>query len=119
MRTLDRIVAWLLVAFGLIHLALTGKAYPHLDINAIWFASGGLLMMTIATLNLLRVAYGSIATGVHAVSVLANFMLLLLILAIATRLPVRGNPQVVVGLVLVVLLTAFSIFGRTRPRQAQ
>jgi hypothetical protein len=115
---MDRIVAWVLVAFGLMHLALTGKAHPHLGINAIWFASGGLLMMTIAALNLLRVAYGSVARGVHAVSVVANLVLLLMLAAIAARLPIRGNPQIVVGLVLVVLLTAFSIFGRT-PTQVQ
>lgn len=119
MRTMDRIVAWLLLAFGLIHLALTGKVHPNLGTNAIWFASGGLLMVTIAALNLLRVAYGSVARGVHAVSVVANLVLLLLILAIATRLPVRGNPQVLVGMVLAVLLTAFSILRPTRQMQAQ
>lgn len=119
MRTMDKIVAWLLVAFGLTHLALTRKVHPHLGINAIWFASGGLLMMTIAALNLLRVAYGSVARGVHAVSLVANLVLLLLIATIATRLPVRGNPQVLVGMVLAVLLTAFSIFRRTRPMQVR
>lgn len=113
MRTIDRIVAWLLVAFGLIHLALTGKVHPHLGINAIWFASGGLLMMAIAALNLLRVAHGSIARGLHAVSVIGNLLLLFLFAAIATRLPIRGNPQIVVGLVLVLSLTAFSILRRT------
>jgi hypothetical protein len=113
MRTIDRIVAWLLMVFGLIHLALTGKVHPHLEINAIWFVSGGLLIMTIAALNLLRVAYGSIARGVHVLSVIGNLVLLFLLAAIATLLPIHGNPQIVVGFLLVVPLTAFSILRRT------
>jgi hypothetical protein len=111
-RTLDIIISWLLIAFGLLHASLTRKVHPDLDINAIWFASGGLLIVAIAVLNLLRVAYGSIAKGVWVVSVVANFVLLLLTLLIATRLPLRTNPQVVVGVALAALLTAFSVLRR-------
>lgn len=118
MNTIDRIAAWVLIAFGLTHLALTGKVHPHLGINAIWFASGGLFMMTVGSLNLLRVAYGSIARGVQVLSVIANLVLLFLLVAIATLLPVRGNPQMVLGFVLVVPLTAFSILRRTGWMQA-
>jgi hypothetical protein len=119
MRTMDRVAAWLLIAFGATHLVLTHKADPQLGMNAIWFASGGLLMMTIAALNLLRVAYGPIARGVRAVSVIANVALLLLISAISARVPMRGNPQVVIGMVLAAVLTAFSIFRRVPQAQAR
>lgn len=112
MRTLDIILGWLLIAFGATHTALTRKVNPDLGINAAWFASGGLLMITIGALNLLRVAYGSVAKGVYAVSVIANMVLLLLMLFIATQLPMRGNPQILVGLVLAVLLIAFSLLRR-------
>ncbi|HTM89557.1 MAG TPA: hypothetical protein VL155_15240 [Terriglobales bacterium] len=109
MRTLDIILGWLLIAFGAAHAALTRKVNPDMGINAVWFASGGLLMITIGALNLLRVAYGSVAKGVYLVSVIANIVLLLLMLFIATRLPMRSNPQVLVGLILAALLTAFSV----------
>lgn len=112
MRTLDIILGWLLIAFGAAHTALTRKVSPDMGINAVWFASGGLLMITIAALNLLRVAYGSVAKGVYVVSVIANIVLLLLMLFIATRLPMRSNPQVLVGLILTALLTAFSVLRR-------
>lgn len=112
MRTLDIILAWLLIAFGALHLALTRKVHPNIDIDAVWFMSGGLLMITIAVLNLLRVAYSAVAKGVWAVSVIANIVLLLLMLLIATVLPMRGNPQIVVALILAVLLTAFSVLRR-------
>ncbi|HKD86823.1 MAG TPA: hypothetical protein VKB58_18890 [Terriglobales bacterium] len=122
MKTFDIIIAWLLIAFGALHIALTQKVHPDIDINAIWFVSGGLLIITIGTLNLLRVAYSSVAKGVHVVSVAANIVLLLLMLFIATRVPMRNNPQVLAGLILAVLLTAFSLLrraGRLPARQMQ
>jgi hypothetical protein len=93
--------------------------HPNIDINAIWFASGGLLIIAIGALNLLRVAYGSIAKGVYVVSVIANIVLLLMMGFIATLLPIRGNPQVLVGLILAVLLTAFSVLRRVGQVQAR
>jgi hypothetical protein len=109
LRTLDIIIGWLLIAFGVVHISLTRRVHPDIDINAIWFASGGLLMITIGALNLLRVAYSSVAKGVYVVSVIANIVLLLLMLFIATRVPMRSNPQVLVGLIFAALLTAFSV----------
>jgi hypothetical protein len=109
LRTLDIVAAWLLIAFGALHTSLTRKVHPDLDINAVWFASGGLLIIVIGALNLLRVAYSSIAKGLGAVSVIANIVLLLLMAWIATLIPMRGNPQVSIGLVLAGVLTVFSV----------
>jgi hypothetical protein len=119
LRTLDIIIGWLLIAFGVVHISLTRRVHPDIDINAIWFASGGLLMITIGALNLLRVAYSSVAKGVYVVSVIANIVLLLLMLFIATRVPMRSNPQVLVGLILAALLTAFSVLRRADHIQAR
>ena len=118
MRTIDIVIAWLLMAFGAVHLSLTRKVHPDLDINAVWFASGGLLIIAIGALNLLRVRYSSVARGVHIISVIANVVLLALMLFIATLLPMRSNPQVLVGLILVALLTAFSVLRRAGHVQA-
>jgi hypothetical protein len=119
LRTLDIIIGWLLIAFGVVHISLTRRVHPDIDINAIWFASGGLLMITIGALNLLRVAYSSVAKGVYVISVIANIVLLLLMLFIATRVPMRSNPQVLVGLILAALLTAFSVLRRADHIQAR
>lgn len=119
MRTLDIIVGWLLIAFGVTHAALTRKVHPNLDIEAVWFASGGLLMIAVGALNLLRAAYASVAKGIRIVSVMANLVFLLLILWIATLLPMRSNPQVLVGLILALLLTAFSLVRRGGQTQAR
>lgn len=117
MRRIDISVGWLLIAFGAVHLSLTRRVHPEIDINAVWFASGGLMIITIGALNLLRVAYSSVAKGVHVVSVIANVVLLALMLFIANLLLIRSNPQVLVGLVLVALLTALSVLRRASPIQ--
>lgn len=120
MRTLDIIVAWLLIAFGAIHIALTRRVHPSIDINAIWFVSGGLFIITIGVLNLLRVGYSSVAKAVYVASLIANIVLLLLMLFIASLLPMRSNPQVLVGLILAALLIAFSILrGAGRVQSAK
>jgi len=113
LRRIDIVIGWLLIAFGAVHLSLTRRVHPDIDINAIWFVSGGLLIIVIGALNLLRVAYSSVAKGVHVVSLIANIVLLLLMLLLAAVVPMRGNPQVLIGLVLAALLTAFSVFRRT------
>jgi hypothetical protein len=112
MRKIDVVVGWLLIAFGSLHLLLTPKFDPSLGISAIWFACGGLLIMLIGALNLLRVAYRNVARGVYIVSVIANVVLVALMLFIATRIPMHGNLQVVVGLILAGLLTGLSVLRR-------
>ena len=119
MRKIDIVFAWLLIAFGAIHLSLTNKYDPSIGMNAIWFASGGLLIITVGALNLLRVAYTTVARGVHIVSVIANIVLVLLILFMATRVPIRGNPQVLVGLILAGVLTGLSVLRRGGPTQVR
>ena len=119
MKTIDVVAGWLLIAFGAVHLLLTPKFDPSLGLNGLWFASGGLLIITIGALNLLRVAYAAIAKGVRIVSISANVVLVLLILVMTTRIPIRGNPQVLVGLILSGLLTAFSVLRRDGPTQAR
>jgi len=116
LRTLDIVAGWLLIAFGVLHISLTRSVHPNIDIDAVWFAGSGLLMIAIGALNLLRVAYSSVAKGVVVVSVIANIVLLLLLLFIATLIPMRSNPQVLVGLILAALLTAFSWLGRAGQR---
>lgn len=119
MRRLDIIVGWLLIALGAVHTLLTRRVDPSLGVNAIWFACGGLFMITIGALNLLRVAYGAVARGIYVVSFVANLVLVLLMLWIASRVPMRGNPQVAVGLIIAALLTAFSLLRRSSQIQAR
>ena len=119
MRTLDILTAWILIALGAVHIALTRTVNPNMGIQAIWFASGGLLIVAIGTLNLLRVAYSRVAKGVYVVSLIANIVLVLLMLSFAALVPIRSNPQILFGLILAVLLTAFSALRRPDQVQAR
>jgi len=118
-RTLDILTAWILIALGAVHIALTRTVNPNMGIQAIWFASGGLLIVAIGTLNLLRVAYSRVARGVYVVSLIANIVLVLLMLSFVVLVPIRSNPQILFGLILAVVLTAFSVLRRPDHVQAR
>src|SRR5881296_838471 len=68
MRTLYGVASWLLLAFGLVHIAATPSRFDTLTSGALWFLSGGVLLVVVASLNLLKRAYGVAAPGVRRVA---------------------------------------------------
>ncbi len=112
MKIVDTIVSWLMIVFGTIHCAFTGRAYPEFGLPALWFLASGLFIILVAATNLLRIRYAGVAPGVRAVCIIANLVLLGLAVAIALVTPLAGNPQVVIAVVLSVLLVIFSIARR-------
>ncbi len=109
MKIVDRIAAWLLLVMGIIHGGATFRVYKTFDINAAWFFSMAITIWLTAALNLLRNSYGSSAPALRWVALIANLLLLALDVAIATAVPLRSNPQVIVLAVLLVLGIAFSL----------
>ena len=112
MRIADLVVAWLLLILAAIHCALTPKAYPQFGLPAIWFLGAGLFMMLVAAINLLRIGNAGVAAGVRALSVVSNLVLLAFVVAIASTVTLKQNPQVITALVLAALLTIFSLVRR-------
>jgi hypothetical protein len=111
MKTIDRVFAWILLVLGCIHCAATFVVHKTLTVDAIWFISGGLVMIFGALLNLLRAARpGDRLTA--GVSLLAN-LLLFAIFAVAVpwllRHEFKQNPQVVVVGITVAAELAFSV----------
>ncbi len=105
MKLVDRIFAWALVALGLVHCALTPLARAAWTIDTIWFLCGGLAMVFAGMLNLLRVAYSGVAPATRLAALLANVLMLSVTVGLGSLLPLRGNPQVViVGILLLVEL---------------
>jgi hypothetical protein len=113
MRIVDQVAAWCVVVLGLGHSIWTAR-FPEMNLNALWFLSGGLFLMVVGALNLLRVRYVS-ASGVRWVCVASNVAALAFVLAIAHLISLRANPQAIVALVAVALLTIFSL---RRPERA-
>ena len=73
-RTLYGVASWLLLAFGLVHIAATPSRFDALSSGALWFLSGGVLLVVVASLNLLNRAHGVAAPGVRRVALVANIV---------------------------------------------
>jgi len=64
-----------IIAFGIIHIAATPRYFTHLTSAAVWFTSGGLVLILTGALNLLRRAYGEVAPGLRVACVAANVVM--------------------------------------------
>lgn len=109
MRILDKLIAWLLVIFGMLHAAATFMIYKRLSIDAIWFFSGAIAIWFAAALNLLRISYADRVPALRWVALAGNLMMLALDVVIAAAISLHGNPQVTVLAVLLLLEIAFSL----------
>jgi hypothetical protein len=105
MKTLDRILAWVLLVFGLLHtvggVLMMSKT---LNLDSAWFFSGGLAVIFGAFLNLIR-TYRATDSMIARTSVLANLLLLVLSLLLSwvLRHDLKANPQAAVFVPLVAL----------------
>lgn len=110
MRLLDRLVAWAIFSVGVVHCLYTFRLYKELSSAALWFFSGGLLLIYLAGFNLLRVRYASVAPGSRLVCLGANLAALAFAVVYATRqgAAVLRDPPSVALLVLLAVATAFS-----------
>src|SRR5262249_15031459 len=64
-----------IIALRALHIAATPSRFAHLTGAAVWFASGGLAIILTGALNLLRRAYGEMASGLRLVCVAANVVM--------------------------------------------
>ncbi len=65
-------VSGALVALGTWHMLLTPFLYYELAMPALWFFSGGMLIVLDAVLNLLNRSYGASAAGLRRTTIVAN-----------------------------------------------
>jgi hypothetical protein len=89
------------IALGLVHMAATARFFAALTQSALWFLSGGLVMVLTGALNLLNRSYGAVAPGLRWVSVAANVVMTLF--ALTTGLVGRASAVelvVIVGLLV-------------------
>jgi hypothetical protein len=111
MKTFDRVVAWIILAFGLLHSAVGVVLMSrNLTIEAIWFFAGGLAIIFCVFLNLIR-TYRPTDKMIARLSVLANLLLLglSLLLVGALRHDLKANPQAAVFVPLVAVELLFSV----------
>ena len=100
MKLAYAVLAWGIIALGIVHMAATFLYFDQLTASALWFFSGGIAIVLTGALNLLHRGYGRIAPGLRAVCLMTNVLMTTFAAAvgIATRAGV-GSFVVVLGLV--------------------
>jgi len=113
MKILDRIVGVLIMLLGVIHSTFSPVFHGHYDDVGMWVLSGGLMMIFLGMMNLVRSASPGNAARRGALA--ANLLGLTFALALVPLFPLRQNPQVAILIVLVVASTIFSLPRRGAP----
>lgn len=111
MKTTDRIFAWVPLVLGCVHCAMSFVLHRALNLDTIWFLSGGLVLIFGALLNLMRIARPHDRLLARA-SALANLLLLTVFVAAVPwllRHELKQNPQVVVLAIAVAMEFGFSL----------
>ena len=113
MKILDRIVATLILLLGATHSAFSPVFHGHYDDAGMWFLSGGLMMIFLGLMNLVRSA--SLGAAPRWAALAANVLGLAFAAALLPLFPLRQNPQVVVFLMLLVTATIMSLARHDTP----
>lgn len=111
MKTTDRICAWIVLLLGCVHCAVTFVVHKTFTVEAIWFISGGLVLIFGALLNLVRIARPDDRLLARA-SALANLLLFALFgtaMVWLLRGDLKQNPQVIVVAIAIAAELGFSL----------
>jgi hypothetical protein len=111
MKTTDRLCAWIVLLLGCTHCAVAFVVHKTFTVEAIWFVSGGLVMIFGALLNLVRIARSD-DTLLARVSALANLLLFVVFVAAVPwllRHALKQNPQIIVLAIAVAAELGFSL----------
>jgi hypothetical protein len=113
MKTLDRVVAALILLLGITHvgLGLAPVFRGQLDIPGLWFLSGGLMLIYLALLNFVRAALPTAAARWAAFG--ANVLALVFMLGFVPLISLGRNPQVTLTILLIGVAALFSLVRRT------
>jgi hypothetical protein len=75
MKYLYAILSWGIVALGVLHMIATFRVSHTLNSAALWFFSGGMVLVLTGILNLLNRAYGRIAPALRRVCIGTNIFM--------------------------------------------
>jgi hypothetical protein len=113
MKTVDRLVAVLILLLGTIHAGLAPVFRGHYDRAGMWFLSGGLMLIFLGLLNLVRT--GSQDAAARWAALGANILALAFVLGLVPLASLRQNPQITFSILLVAGATLFSLLLRHTP----
>ena len=108
MTVVDKILGWLMVAFGVAHGLATFAVHHAVNMGAVWFFGTGVAMIAIGMLNLIRADKSD--AFIRVCCVMANSLLLAICVALAWSLgrAVIHNVQVLAVGTITLLELIFS-----------
>jgi hypothetical protein len=124
LRTADRILAFGVILLGIMQALSTFYFFAGVEEPALWFFAGGMLLVLVGVLALLRQDYGALAPGLRLASVTASVVLALFWIALYTLLfeKFAPNPPSFLGPAIIVASALVSVLqlgrGRSRPSPA-
>ncbi len=113
MKKFDLVLAWLLVALGVLHCCATFAFYKSLVLNAVWFFAAGIAFLAVGFCNIARIRHSSDAL-LRVLSVIANAFSLLVCIAFIWIFghAIASAPQAIVVGLVVLLELIFSATAR-------
>jgi hypothetical protein len=112
LNTVHKVSAWLLVALGAVHTALTPMFYGRFTLGALWFAGSGLAMVFLGFLN---ITFGRAGVRDRLVRVLCYIANLLCTVFGIMFVTLDMEPQVIFGLLLIAMLTVTAFMLGIKP----
>jgi hypothetical protein len=113
MKTADRVAALLILLLGIIHAGLAPVFRGRYDGAGMWFLSGGLMLIFLGLLNLVRTA--SLGAAARWAALCANILALAFVCGLAPLASLRQNPQIPFSILLIAAATLFSLLRRETP----
>lgn len=115
-RRVQAVLAWVLVALGVMQWLATPLFFRTAEEPAFWFFGGGITLALTGALNHLRLAYGRDVRALVVVSVAANVVLALFWAAMAYVLTYKFNRYVApyVALGIIIANAAVSVYDALR-----
>ena len=113
MRAVDRLVAVLILLLGIVHASLAPVFHGGTGIAGMWFLSGGLMLIFLGLLNLVRTGAPGAAARWAALG--ANILTLAFVLGLVPLVSLRQNPQVTLLILAIAAATLFSLLRRDAP----
>ncbi len=116
LEAVDKTLGVVLIFMGLLQWLATPYFFLRIEEPAAWFFAGGMLLMLIGALNLLRIKYGAVAPGVKRVSVAANLVLSAFWLAMLVGLFYKfvRYPFAFIGISAILTCTIVSLLSPVR-----
>src|SRR5262245_13538865 len=113
MKGAGHLVAVLILLLGTIHAALAPVFRGRSDVAGMWFLSGGLMLIFLGLLNLVRTGAPGAAARWAALG--ANILALAFVLGLVPLVSLHQNPQVTISILLIAAATLFSLLRRDAP----